>query len=380
MSNNQLVYNTDTNANKQHVSLHDVLFILKNGKKSYPPSIADLPKQDRGRKWDSLLKFSRSFEYDAKTDTLYHIGAVKRRDPKNPRRAKVLFSREKIELILSQVHGSGRIGLHLGAKRTQAMISERFYWRTITKDVKDWIAACPDCKKSAKSKQLPSDTPPLFAHAPWEVIGLSIFGPLPPSSLGYKYVCTATCHFSKWVEAEPMLDKSSESIFAALNKWIHRWGSPTCVIVDQGKEFNVESLNEQLYWHHGVRSLVSYHPAAGGLTERSTSFVKRHLAKVMSNGQTDWHLHIEQACWGLRATFSQATGHSPFEIMTGRKPKFACEIEVEGEGEPLQMVLQEPTANDVGMYIQQKEEDRSKIEKDLIIHYHSPQNESYNPY
>ena len=100
----------------------------------------------------------------------------------------------------------------------------------------------------------------------------------------------------------------------------------------------------------------------------------------MNNGQSDWHLHLEQACWGLRATFSQATGHSPFEIMTGRKPRFACEIEVEGETAPLQMVLQEPTQDDVGIYMQKKGEECAKMNNDLNIHYQNPQNLPFNPY
>ena len=72
---------------------------------------------------------------------------------------------------------------------------------------------------------------------PWDIIGVDLFGPLPISD-GSKYVLTATCLFSKWVEAEALPDKTSESVFRIFMSLFHRWGIPRRVITDQGKEFN----------------------------------------------------------------------------------------------------------------------------------------------
>lgn len=46
----------------------------------------------------------------------------------------------KVEHVLSDIHGKGTNGGHMGEKRTQANITERFYWRTITEDVKKWVS------------------------------------------------------------------------------------------------------------------------------------------------------------------------------------------------------------------------------------------------
>lgn len=70
------------------------------------------------------------------------------------------------------------------------------------------------------------------------MIGVDLFGPLPETPRGYKYVVTATCLFSKWVEAEPVADKSSQSIFEVFVELFHRWGLPRRIITDQGREFN----------------------------------------------------------------------------------------------------------------------------------------------
>ena len=47
----------------------------------------------------------------------------------------------QIERVLnSDIHGNGTTGGHMGEKRTQASIAERFYWRTITEDVKEFVS------------------------------------------------------------------------------------------------------------------------------------------------------------------------------------------------------------------------------------------------
>ena len=78
----------------------------------------------------------------------------------------------------------------------------------------------------------------LQTSEPWELVGIDLIGPFKTSPRGHKYAVTATCLFTKWVEAEPIADKSAKSVFYALNRWIHRWGAPRKILTDQGSEFN----------------------------------------------------------------------------------------------------------------------------------------------
>jgi len=42
--------------------------------------------------------------------------------------------------VLSDVHGQGASGSHMGEKRTQSIIRQQFYWRGMTQDVKHWVS------------------------------------------------------------------------------------------------------------------------------------------------------------------------------------------------------------------------------------------------
>ena len=52
----------------------------------------------------------------------------------------IYFVALQIERVLNYIHGNGTTGGHMGEKRTQTSIAERFYWRTMTKDIKEFVS------------------------------------------------------------------------------------------------------------------------------------------------------------------------------------------------------------------------------------------------
>ncbi|XP_019631667.1 PREDICTED: copper homeostasis protein cutC homolog isoform X1 [Branchiostoma belcheri] len=134
---------------QQKASVEEVLYYLQNG--SYPPHFDTLDKMTKKARRHTLYMYAQKFFYEG--DTLYYKG-------KEQKRAKVLFTREEVEQVLGNAHCSGTNGSHLGVKRTQAYVVERFYWRTITEDVKHWVDACPECQiKAARIKTSPELRP-----------------------------------------------------------------------------------------------------------------------------------------------------------------------------------------------------------------------------
>ena len=98
---------------------------------------------------------------------------------------------------------------------------------------------------------------------------LDFAGPLPPTPRGVKYVLVMVEHFSKWIELVALPQNSSESAAAAfLDRVLARFGAPTEVTTDQGREFlgSFEELCMQALIDH--RTTSRDHPEADGLAER----------------------------------------------------------------------------------------------------------------
>ena len=89
---------------------------------------------------------------------------------------------------------------------------------------------------------------------------------------------TAVCHFSKWVEAAPLADKSSQGT----THWLHsqivcRFGVPWGLRVDQGTEF--KGAFREYCAHLGIQLLPIFtsHPQANGLIERYNGVIRAGL-------------------------------------------------------------------------------------------------------
>ena len=98
---------------------------------------------------------------------------------------------------------------------------------------------------------------------------LDFAGPLLPTSRGTKFVLVMVEHFSKWIELVALSQNSSELVAAAfLDCVLARFGAPTEVLTDQGREFlgAFEKLCMQALIDH--RTTSRDHPKVDCLAER----------------------------------------------------------------------------------------------------------------
>jgi transposase InsO family protein len=122
---------------------------------------------------------------------------------------------------------------------------------------------------------------------------LDFAGPLPVIPRHNKYVLVMIEHFSKWIELVALPDKFSEgAAYSFLDRVLSRFGAPTEVLTDQGREFlgEFQTLCEQAMIDHCTTSRD--HPEANGLVERMVQTVKKGLWKynLKKGHHGDWDL------------------------------------------------------------------------------------------
>ena len=101
----------------------------------------------------------------------------------------------------------------------------------------------------------------LDAH--FDQVHIDLVGPLPPSK-GCLYLLTCVDHFTRWLEAIPLPDCMADTVARAfVQKWISRFGTPSTVTTDRGRQFesNLWRAFSQLL---GTKHLhtTAYHPDA----------------------------------------------------------------------------------------------------------------------
>ena len=212
-----------------------------------------------------------------------------------------------------QLHGLA----HPGTKSTVRLVAERFFWPDLSRDVRQWAAACVSCQRAKIHRHVRS--PLSFISLPggrFQHIHIDLVGPLPPSR-GYSHLLTVVDRYTRWPEAIPLSDTSTASICAALlYNWVARFGVPHLMTSDRGAQFT-SSLWTQMSALLGVRlsATTAYHPQANGLVERFHRRLKDALRARLSG--PGWFDQLPWVLLGLRTTIKDDLQCSPAELVYG---------------------------------------------------------------
>ena len=160
--------------------------------------------------------------------------------------------------------------VHPSVRSSRRMVSNRFVWLGLAKDVMSWARACTQCQRAKAQRHT---TAPLqnfsLPDRHFQHVHVDIVGPLPISE-GYSYLFTMVDHFTHWPEAVPMKNNATTACVQALtHSWIARFGIPDTITSDRGVQFTRQlcrQISQYLgFWHHHS---TAYHPQANGLVER----------------------------------------------------------------------------------------------------------------
>ena len=215
--------------------------------------------------------------------------------------------------VFQLIHGLA----HPSPQSTVKLMTERFVWHGIKKDVKTWASSCIKCQTSKTGRHTESGTGKFkkpsrrFGH-----IHVDIVGPLPTSG-GASHLFTITDRYTRWPEAIPMTGTSSaDCATALLHGWVSRFGVPDDITSDRGPAFTSElwrSLGELM--GTSVHHTTAYNPEANGMIERVHRTLKAALMARCEEG--NWYHQLPWILLGLRTTQKEDLQASTAEMIYG---------------------------------------------------------------
>ncbi|KAA3674935.1 uncharacterized protein DEA37_0006915 [Paragonimus westermani] len=135
------------------------------------------------------------------------------------------------------------------------MVTQHFVWRSVNRDARTWADACIHCQRSKIQRHTHTTVESFAAHDErFHDVHVDLVGPLPPSG-GYTYILTCVDRFTRWPEAIPIPNCSSEAVARAF-------------------------LERRI-------SIIAYHQAANRLVERFHRQLKSSLSASNNLSQNE---------------------------------------------------------------------------------------------
>uniref|UniRef100_A0A8P4GJA5 Gypsy retrotransposon integrase-like protein 1 n=1 Tax=Dicentrarchus labrax TaxID=13489 RepID=A0A8P4GJA5_DICLA len=225
--------------------------------------------------------------------------------------------------VLQWAHAS-KISCHPGYQRTLDFLRRKFWWPSMARDTRAFVAACSVCARGKSSHQPPAGLlhPLPVPRRPWSHIAVDFVSGLPTSE-GNDTILTIVDRFSKSVHFVPLpkLPSSLETAKLLVTHVFRLHGIPQDIVSDRGPQFASQVWRAFCQALGASVSLSSgYHPQSNGQTERANQQLEAALRCVAARHPVSWCTFLPWIEYAHNSLTCAATGMSPFMAAYGFQP------------------------------------------------------------
>jgi len=216
---------------------------------------------------------------------------------------------------------------HRGFFATKALLTQRFWWPEMERDISQFVKTCHPCQE--RQKQLVK-IPPSTTYTPsiFEILHADIMH-MSPASNGCKYIVHGRDNLSSWPEGRAIRDEKARTIALWLYEDILcRWGAIKVIVTDNGSSFVAAVKWIEQKWGIKHIRISPYNSKANGTIERPHWDIRQMLYKATGAANVSkWYWFLNSVLWADRITIRRRKGCSPYFMVTGAHPILPLDLE-----------------------------------------------------
>lgn len=218
--------------------------------------------------------------------------------------------------VLEELHEG-----HLGSAKMKGVARRYVWWPGMDAELEAMARDCAACMEKRGA-------PPRAELHPWEPtdscwfrVHIDFAGPFQGTSFLIVYDS-----YSRWVEAVPMRETTTENTVRVLREIFARFGLPVQLVSDNGPQLTAAAF-EYFLQSNGVRHIrtAPWHPSSNGAAERAVQTIKNALKAAVRDGGT-LSQRLQRFLLAYRAAPHAVTGRSPAEMFLGRNVRTTLDL------------------------------------------------------
>ena len=226
---------------------------------------------------------------------------------------------------------------HAGINSTSHFCRKGIFMFCLVPEVHRVLQHCRFCQVKSQKAPTPKDVhhPSVQAIALFQVWSMDVLGPPRASSEGHRYLLMLKDVLSKWFEAIPLSNTTSEKVLRALQMLYARFGYPLQVSTDNTTYFRSLAMQEA-FQRAGVRLTFTptYNPQSNSM-ERAHCDLNTMSRVLCHQHVADWKEVLPAALLSLRSAFHESKGVAPSACLYGREPATPLDLVSKVPGTPL---------------------------------------------
>ncbi|GFW83670.1 hypothetical protein TNCV_667831 [Trichonephila clavipes] len=246
-----------------------------------------------------------------------------RYSPESEEEAQLVVPAQEREIILQEYHDAPTAG-HYGVENTYKKISSRYYCQGMKKFISEYIKTCPECNRYKPTNQKPAGLlrTPVYAQR-FKTLAIDLFGPLPETPTGKKWIFIVEHTSTKWVELFALAENCAKTLIEDI---LLRYGLPRTLISDKGPQFISAVMQLTCDFLEITQDLVPVYLPQANPSERKNRDLKPRLEILVGEKHSAWEGKLPLICFAMNTLVSDTTGHMAAYLQFGRQLRTSDDI------------------------------------------------------